>query len=91
MLASHSSWPGAPQLGAGFPKARLEDYLKIRLEYSKLINIDSVGPETIRPVTKVTGVSEEAGHNGGAADDDRRQVLQDGSQRGRLARCACAA
>ena len=39
----------ANDVGAGFPKARQEDYLKIRLEYSKLINIviDSVGPETI--------------------------------------------
>ena len=46
----------ADDVGAGFPKARLEDYLKVRLEYSKLINIDSVGPETIRPVTKFTGV-----------------------------------
>ena len=46
----------ADDVGAGFPKARQKDYLKIRLEYSKLINIDSVGPETIRPVTKFTGV-----------------------------------
>ena len=55
----------ADDVGAGFPKARLEDYLKVRLEYSKLINIDSVGPETIRPVTKFTGVDIARDRNAG--------------------------
>ena len=55
----------ADDVGAGFPKVRQEDYLKIRLEYSKLINIDSVGPETIRPVTKFTGVDIARDRNAG--------------------------
>ena len=49
----------ADDVGAGYKKAIETDWLRIRNEYSKLIVIDSPGPETIVPVTKFTGVNIE--------------------------------
>ena len=46
----------ADDVGAGFAKRVTAEYLNIRAEYGKLIKIDCLGPETIVPVTKFTGV-----------------------------------
>jgi hypothetical protein len=43
-------------VGAGFAKRVTAEYLSIRAEYGKLIKIDCLGPETIVPLTKFTGV-----------------------------------
>ena len=46
----------ADDVGAAFAEDVRADYLKIRGAYAKLIKIDCLGPETILPVTKFTGV-----------------------------------
>ena len=46
----------ADDVGAAFAEAVRADYLNIRGAYAKLIKIDCLGPETILPVTKFTGV-----------------------------------
>jgi hypothetical protein len=46
----------ADDVGAGFAKRVTAEYLSIRAEYGKLIKIDCLGPETIVPLTKFTGV-----------------------------------
>ena len=47
----------ADDVGSGFPTDKQQDYLRIRAEYGKLIKIDAVGPETVTPLTKFTGVN----------------------------------
>jgi hypothetical protein len=60
-LYTHKSLPivaavFADDVGAGFAKRVTAEYLSIRAEYGKLIKIDCLGPETIVPLTKFTGV-----------------------------------
>jgi hypothetical protein len=47
----------ADDVGAGFKSNVRAEYLAMRTEYSKLIKIDSPGPETTVPVEKFTGVN----------------------------------
>ena len=47
----------ADDVGSAFPAEKLQDYLRIRAEYGKLIKIDAVSPETVTPLTKFTGIN----------------------------------
>ena len=46
----------ADDMIAGFHRGVKAEYLSIRAEYAKMINIDSSGPTTLQPALKFTGV-----------------------------------
>ena len=55
----------ADDCGAGFKEAIRAEYLAIRAEYGKLINIDSPGPDTTVPITMMTGIDVEIDYKSG--------------------------
>ena len=62
----------ADDCGIGFKEQVKKEYLAIRLEYSKLINIDSPGPDLVVPITMMTGIDVDIDYDAGTVSLSQR-------------------
>ena len=65
----------ADDVGAGFKDSQRAQYLKIRAEYGKLINIDCTSPFTTLPIELFTGVNIKQDRNAGTLTISQEQYF----------------